>query len=153
MVGLGALGSATELTAGVLQVVPWSVIVSLLWTMILLLVRRLVRSDWASIIVLSVFSLGLAPPNQWLFTIALLVTNVLTLILTLRIGFLLLVASIAVGTVLLALPIFPAMGGFVAELSWISMAAVAVPSLLGLYYALAGRSIFGDDDAVAPPVK
>jgi serine/threonine-protein kinase len=148
-----ALGSATELTAGVLQVVPWSVIVSLLWTMILLLVRRLVRSDWASIIVLSVFSLGLAPPNQWLFTIALLVTNVLTLILTLRIGFLLLVASIAVGTVLLALPIFPAMGGFVAELSWISMAAVAVPSLLGLYYALAGRSIFGDDDAVAPPVK
>jgi hypothetical protein len=41
------------------------------------------------------------------------------------------------------------MPGFVGDLSWIPIVAIALPTMFGLYTALAGQSIFGDAEREA----
>jgi serine/threonine-protein kinase len=141
-----ALGGIAELASGLLQVLPWAALISLLWMVLLLMFRRLLRSDLAAVVVLSVLSSGVAPTGQWAFAVVMIAGNVLGLMLALRVGFLSVVSLIVVGQTLTSLPVSPGTPGFVGGLSWIPIAAIAVPTLFGLYTALAGQSIFGEPD-------
>lgn len=138
-----ALGSTRELTGGVFQLLPWAVFVSLMWMVLLLMLRRVLRHDLAAIGVLSVLTVGLVPPSQWIFALVMLAGNLVSLYMALRVGFLALVAGATVGLALSSLPVSPGTPGFVGSLSWLTVAVIAVPALFGLYTSLAGQSIFG----------
>lgn len=139
-----ALSSARELTAGLLQLVPYTMIISLLWVVLLLLLRRLVRTDLAAILVLSAVTWGLTPNVGWVVGAAFLVSSIVALLFTIRYGgFLALVANIVVGQATLALPFVPGTPGFVGSYSWIVVGATTAMAMFGLYTALAGQSIFG----------
>jgi len=144
-----ALSGGRELTGALLQVLPWAVFISLLWMVLLLLFRRMLRSDLAAVVVLGVLTMAVAPTGQWQFATVMIAGNVVGLMVTLRVGFLALVSMIVVGQTLASLPVSPGTPGFVGGLSWIAIAAVAVPSLFGLYTALAGQSVFGEAEGDA----
>jgi serine/threonine-protein kinase len=140
-----SLGGADLLTGGILQVLPWTMFVCLVMMVALLLARRVLRSDYAAIAVLAVVNVGTAPTDQWLVLAASLIGAVIGLVVALRVGFLAQVSSIAVWLIVTALPFAPSTPGFVGTLSWLPIAAVVIPSLFGLYTALAGQSIFGSE--------
>jgi serine/threonine-protein kinase len=139
-----ALSGVSDLAAGLLQSLPWSIIVSLMWIVLLIILRRVLRSDLAAVAVLALLSTALVPTDQWIFVLALAAGNVLALMMSLRVGFLSLVSVIVVGKILRSLPISPDTPGFVGGLAWIPLLAIAVPTMFGLYTALAGQSIFGE---------
>jgi hypothetical protein len=138
-----ALSGPAQLTGGLLQSLPWAVFVSLMWMVLLLLLRRLIRNDVAAVLVLSAVTLGLAPAGHWLPSVVSVLTNVLVLMMALRVGFLVLIANVTFGSIIGALPFSPNTPGFVGTLSWLTIAAVTIPTFFGLYTALAGQSIFG----------
>lgn len=141
-----ALGGVRELTGGLLQVLPWSLFVALMWIVMLLMLRRLLRSDNLAIMVNSVLTLGIAPSTQWFMLAGLLIANVVSLLIALRIGFLAFISSIVVSQIIGGLPFSLWAPGIVGTLSWISLGAVVIPAGAALYTSLAGQSIFGDDD-------
>jgi hypothetical protein len=141
-----ALGSTQELLVGVLQLLPWGVYVSLMWMVLLLMLRRALRNDLAAIIVLSVLTIGLVPPTQWTFGLVMVAANVVSLTMALRVGFLALAANVVCTLAISSLPVSPGTPGFVGSLSWITIAVIAVPALFGLYTSLAGQSVFGRAD-------
>jgi serine/threonine-protein kinase len=137
-----ALGSTRELMGGVLQLLPWAVFASLMWMVLLLMLRRVLRHDLAAIGVLSLLTVGLVPPSQWIFALVMVAGNLVRLYIALRVGFLALVAGAAVGLALSSLPVSPSTPGFVGSLSWLTIAVIAVPALFGLSTSLAGQSVF-----------
>ena len=143
----GALGGVRELTSGLLQILPWTVLIALLWMVLLLSFRRLLRSDIAAGVIVSLLTILLTPTGHLLFLVVTIIGNVVSVLVVLRVGFLALVSAMAVSVVLVTLPGWPATPGFVGGLSWIPLTAVALPSLFGLYVALAGQSIFAEAKA------
>jgi serine/threonine-protein kinase len=137
------LNGPSDLAAGLLQLVPYAMFITLIWVVVLLLLRRFLRSDYAAVAALAVLTLGLAPTGQWLVIVAMLITNAVGVLLTIRVGFLALVANIVMGQMVFSLPFSPGMPGFVGTLSWIPVAATVAVTLFGLYTSLAGQSIFG----------
>jgi hypothetical protein len=115
-----------------------------MWTVVLLLFRRVLRSDILAVGVMAVLTVGIAPTTQWTAVVALVIANIVGLLVALRIGFLGLISHVVVGQVMIALPFSPGAPGVVGALSWMSLAAVVVPSGVALYTSLAGQSIFGD---------
>jgi serine/threonine-protein kinase len=145
-----ALGGPGILTGGLLQLLPWSMFVSLIFMVMLLLLRRLLRSDYAAIGLLAFVNLGLVPTDQWLVVVSMVIGSLVSLTVTLRVGFLAQVSQVVVWLAATALPFAPGTPGFVGTLSWIPMIAVTLPALFGLYTALAGQSIFGNADDRIP---
>jgi Protein kinase domain len=141
------LGGVHELAGGLLQVLPWALFVALMWLVMLLMLRRLLRSDHLAILASAVLTLGIAPTAQWGVVAALFIANIAGLLVTLRVGFLGLVSAMVVSQITGGLPFSPGVPGIVGSLSWISVLALAVPALFGLYTALAGQSVFGAGDA------
>ena len=141
-----ALSGPAQLTSSLLQVVPYSVFISVLWMVLFLLLRRLLRSDIAAIVVLGFTTILMMPLVHWLpFLVAMLI-NVAVLLLIVRSGFLTLVANVVAAQVATSLPFAPGSPGFVGTLSWIIVLAITLPAMFGLYTALAGQSIFGGAD-------
>lgn len=140
------LGGIHELAGGLLQVLPWSLFVALMWIIILLMLRRLLRSDHLAVMASAVLTLGIAPTAQWGVVAALLIANVVALLVALRVGFLGLVSAMVVSQIMGGLPFSPGAHGIVGSLSWISLFAIVVPAFFGLYTALAGQSVFGTGD-------
>jgi hypothetical protein len=139
-----ALGGVRELAGGLLQVLPWALFVALMWIVMLLMLRRLLRSDHLAIGVMAVLTLGIAPTMQWAMVAAMLAANVVGLLIALRIGFLALISSIVASQIISGLPFSPGAPGIVGTLSWMSLGAIVIPAGLALYTSLAGQSIFGD---------
>jgi hypothetical protein len=139
-----ALGGVRESAVGLLQTLPWALFVGLMWILMLLLFRRLLRSDYVAVGALALLTLGVAPTTQWEMVAALFLANVVGLLVALRIGFLALISGVVVSQIITALPLSPGAPGIVGTLSWLSLAAVVIPSGLALYTSLAGQSIFGD---------
>jgi hypothetical protein len=141
------ISSVRELVGSLLHVPPYALVINLLFVVLLVFARRLLRSDLAAIGLISVLVLVLELTDNWAFNVVNLVENAVWLIVALRVGFLAMVSFVVVLILLTSLPVFPTMPGFVGGFSWIPLAAIAVPSLFGLYTALAGQSIFGDSKA------
>lgn len=140
-----ALSSTRELVSGLMQLLPWTMVVVLFWMVLLLWLRRLLRSDMAAVGALAVFSIALSPVGEWAIVVAMLIINIASLLVALRVGFLALVVSILGSPLINGFPFTPGSPGFVGSLSWIPVIAFVVPSLFALYTALAGQSIFGDE--------
>jgi len=141
------LGGMRELAGGLLQILPWSLFVALMWIVMLLMWRRLLRSDHLAIVASAVLTLGIAPTAQWGMVAALLIANVVALLVTLRVGFLGLISAMVVSQIMGGLPFSPGAPGIVGTLSWISLAAIAIPAGFALYTSMAGQSIFGPGDS------
>ena len=138
-----ALSSTRDLLIGLMQILPWSMVVVLLWMVLLLWLRRLLRSDVAAIGTLSMLSLGITPIGEWPAGVAILIINIASLLVTLRVGFLALAVILIASPLINAFPFAPGSPGFIGALSWIPVTALVVPSLFALYTSLAGQSIFG----------
>jgi serine/threonine-protein kinase len=139
------LSSTRELLAGLLQLPSWTLIVMLLWTLLLLGLRRLLRSDVAAVGILAVVSVTTVPVHEWAAVAGFLMINIAALVIALRVGFLALVVATLGSSLMSALPFAPTSPGFVGSLSWIPVIAFVVPALFALYTALAGQSIFGTE--------
>jgi serine/threonine-protein kinase len=138
-----ALDGVPQLAGALLQIVPWALFVSLMWMVLLLLLRRVTRNDLAAVVLLSIVTLGLVPPGQWPHAALGVTTNLIVLLVALRTGFLSLVTSVTVAFAIGSLPLSVGTPGFAGTVSWLTVAAVAVPMVVALYIALAGQSIFG----------
>lgn len=137
------LGGISEMFGGLLKALPWSIFVGLMWVLLLLMSRRLLRSDVLAVGAISLVTLTLAPSTQWAMVVAMFIANLVGLVVAVRLGFLSLITLIFVGHIVESLPLSPGAPGIVGTLSWISLAAIVVPTFFGLYTALAGQSIFG----------
>ncbi|MDA1186119.1 MAG: hypothetical protein O2930_15960, partial [Acidobacteria bacterium] len=140
------LGGLRELAVGLLQVLPWALFVALMWIVMLLMLRRLLRSDHLAVLASAVLTLGIAPTEQWGMVAALLIANVVGLLVALRVGFLALISGIVVSQITGGLPFSLGAPGIVGTLSWISLAAIVIPAAFALYTSMAGRSIFGEEE-------
>jgi tRNA A-37 threonylcarbamoyl transferase component Bud32 len=141
-----AISNSGLLVASLLQLIPYSMFVSLMWMVMLLLFRRILRSDYAAIAFLTLVSLGIAPTTQWAVVAAVIIGGALGLFVTLRVGFLSQVTQLIAWLAATALPFAPGTPGFVGTLSWIPIVAVSALALFGLYTSLAGQSIFAAAD-------
>jgi serine/threonine-protein kinase len=138
------LGGVREMLGGLLKTLPWSVFVGLMWVLLLLMFRRLLRSDALAVGAMALLTLALAPSTQWVTVAAMFIANLVALMVAVRIGFLSLVTLIVVGHIVESLPLSPGAPGIVGSLSWMSLAAIIIPTGFALYTSLAGQSIFGD---------
>jgi hypothetical protein len=119
---------------------------SMMWVVLLLLARRLLRSDYLALSVVALLTMFMSPATQPAYLLAMFVGNAAVLLISMRVGFLALISSVAVSQVIVSLPLSPATPGVAGNLSWISVLAIAAPALFGLYTALAGQSVFGSGD-------
>lgn len=133
-----ALGGVFDVTAGLLQVLPWTMFASMMWVVLLLLARRVLRSDYLALAVIGGMTLFMSPAMQPAYLLAMFIGNAAVLLIAMRVGFLALISSVAVGQIIQSLPLSPGTPGVIGSLSWISVLAITVPALFGFTHRWQG---------------